>query len=149
MKRLLVAIAALVLCGCTSLGQETRAVPLVAKPIKLTSPVTLDGDDGALALEVERQLDNLGFNVIVPTYVGVKEFSDNKEYTYTESASRFTVRVRSVDLDTCVPEGSRQMHFRVTVYDVVQRKRVYLSDGEYGCRDTIARQFTNWIRANQ
>jgi len=33
------------------------------------------------------------------------------------------LRVRSTDLDRCVPEGSRQMHFNVSVLDYQERNR--------------------------
>lgn len=62
-----------------------------------------------------------------------------------EVQTRYVLRVRLKDLDKCVPEGSRQMHFNVSVVDFQERNRVFLMNGEFGCRDTLVRSFGRWL----
>lgn len=45
----------------------------------------------------------------------------------------------------CVPEGSRQMHFHISVVDLVNNQRVLAMSGDYGCKDTIVKRFEQWF----
>lgn len=51
------------LTGCTSLGQETRAVPKIAKSTEPIVEVGLDGDDNELSVAIEKELDARGVKV--------------------------------------------------------------------------------------
>lgn len=145
-KTLLAAVAlACTLGGCTSLGHQARAVPQISKPIPKITEIAIDGDDRALAVAVEKLLDARGIRAHVVAAPTVQVKQGHRTYTYDEVQSRYVVRVRSVDLDTCLPEGSRQMHFHLSVMDYQTRTRVYLLDGEYGCRDTLLASFAEWL----
>jgi len=145
-KSLLAATAlAFSLGGCTSLGHQDRSVPQIAKPIPKISAIAIDGDDHALAVGVEKLLDARGIRAHVLAAPRVQVQQGDRTYTYDEVQSRYVVRVRSVDLDTCLPEGSRQMHFHLSVMDYQTRTRVFLLDGEFGCRDTLLTSFGNWL----
>ena len=48
------------LVGCTSLGQQARAVPKIAKPTEHISEIGFDGDDNELSVAIEKLLDELG-----------------------------------------------------------------------------------------
>ena len=109
-------LAALV-CGCTSLGNATRAVPKIAKATDPIVEVGLDGDDNELSVAIEKELDAMGVKVRLLSTPQVRLQRGDKEYTYEEVQTRFVVRVRSVDLDRCLPEGSRQMQFTVALSD--------------------------------
>lgn len=75
----------------------------------------------------------------------VRETAGNKVYTYNEGQTRYVFRVESDDQDRCIPEGSRQMSFAITVTDYTERSRVLLMKGEHGCRDTIVNEFDKWL----
>lgn len=37
------------------------------------------------------------------------------------------------------------MHFNVSVVDFQERNRVFLMSGEFGCKDTLVRNFESWL----
>jgi hypothetical protein len=131
--------------GCTSLGQQTRAIPKIAKPTERILEVGFDGDDHELSIAIEKLLEDAGVRARIVSAPQVRLQKGDKEYTYDEVQTRYVLRVRSVDLDRCVPEGSRQMHFNVSVVDFRERTRVFLMSGEFGCRDTLVRSFAQWL----
>lgn len=142
---LIALVLALALAGCTSLGHQTRAVPKIAKP---TGPITefgFDGDDNELSVAIEKLLDERGVRARILSTPQVRVQRGDREYTYDEVQTRYVLRVRSQDLDKCVPEGSRQMHFSVSVVDFQERSRVFLLNGEYGCKDTLVGSFGRWL----
>jgi S1-C subfamily serine protease len=133
--------------GCTSLGHAGRAVPHVAKPSVLPPMMVVDSDDNELGVAVEKMMLSLRIQVVLMRVVA----RDGMPRPGTEESKafpRFVVRVRSTDLDTCVPEGSRQMHFHVEVTDEQSRERIFLMRGEYGCRDTLVENLSSWFRSN-
>ena len=138
-------VGGLLLCGCTSVGHEKRAIPKIAKPIGEVVEFGFDPDDNDLSVAVEKLLDARGVRVKLLSTPQVRQQRGDKEYTYDEVQTRYVLRVRSVDLDTCVPEGSRQMHFSLSVTDFQKRQRVLVMKGEFGCRDTIVREFDKWL----
>lgn len=140
-----IVIGLLFFCGCTSVGHEKRAIPQIAKPIGEVMEFGFDPDDNELSVAVEKLLDARGIQVKLLSTPQVRQQRGDKEYTYDEVQTRYVLRVRSVDLDTCVPEGSRQMHFKISVTDFQTRKRVLVMNGEYGCRDTILKEFDKWL----
>jgi len=140
-----VALVAVLLAGCTSMGHEARAVPRIARPTERIVELGIDGDDNELAVAIERMLDDHGVKVTILSTPQVRETRADREYTYEEVQTRYVLRVRSTDLDKCVPEGSRQMHFNVSVTDFQERRRTFLMSGEFGCRDTLVRSFERWL----
>ena len=131
--------------ACTSLGHQARAVPKIAKPAPPLQEVALDGDDNALAIGIEQLLERRGMKVRIPSRPEVREQRGDKEYTYLEVQTRYLIRVRSDDLDTCVPEGTRQMHFTISVVDFEERSRIFLMTGDFGCQGTLLKQFEQWL----
>src|SRR5919197_1238458 len=127
-------IVSSLLFGCTSLGHQTRAVPKIAKPLDRIVEVGFDADDNELAVAIENLLEARGVRVRILSTPQVRLQRGDKEYTYEEVQTRYVLRVRSTDLDHCVPEGSRQMHFNVSVVDYQERNRVFLMSGKFGCR---------------
>jgi len=107
--------------------------------------VALDGDDNELSVAIEKELEARGVKVRLLSTPQVRVQRGDKEYAYDEVQTRYVVRVRSVDLDRCVPEGSRQMHFNISVVDFKERSRVFLMNGEFGCKDTLVRNFGRWL----
>lgn len=148
-KFLINASAALViaatLIACTSRGHQTRAVPKIAKPIGSITEFGFDGDDNELSVAIEKLLDDLGVRAKILSTPQVRVQRGDREYTYDEVQTRYVLRVRSEDLDKCLPEGSRQMHFNVSVVDFQERARVFLMNGEYSCKDTLVRSFGQWL----
>ena len=139
-------LAACITAGCSSLGHEARSVPLMSRQMQeLPKKVTLVGNTGELSVAVEQLLERHGIEVMIRTDRGVKELQDEKEYSTVESSTRYTIDVRSVDLDVCVPEGSRQMNFAIVVYDMKDRKRIFVMRGDFGCKNTILDQFEKWL----
>jgi hypothetical protein len=134
------------IAGCTSLGQQARAIPRIAKPIDRISEIGFDGDDNELSVAIEKLLDDRGVRARILSTPQVRVQRGDKEYTYDEVQTRYVLRVRSTDLDKCVPEGSRQMHFNVSVVDFQERSRVFLMNGEFGCKDTLVSSFDRWLR---
>lgn len=133
------------LSGCTSIGHEARSTPKFAKSTDKFVEVGFDGDENELSVAIEKLLEDRGVKVKILSSPKVREQREGKEYTYDEVQTRYVLRVRSVDLDTCVPEGSRQMHFNVSVVDFQERNRVFLMSGEFGCKDTLVRNFGGWL----
>jgi hypothetical protein len=140
-----VVLMTFVITGCTSLGNEKRSTPKVAKPANSMVEIGIDGDDNELSIAIENLLDNHGVKVKILATPQVRQIRGDKEYTYDEVQTRYVLRVRSKDLDTCLPEGSRQMHFNVSVTDFQERRRIFLMNGEFGCKDTLVRTFENWL----
>jgi hypothetical protein len=138
-------VSGLFFCGCTSAGNEKRAIPKIAKPIGEIVEFGFDPDDNELSVAIEKLLDARGIRVKLLSTPQVRQQQGEKEYTYDEVQTRYVLRVRSVDLDTCLPEGSRQMHFSISVTDFQNRERVLIMKGEFGCRDTIVREFEKWL----
>lgn len=133
------------LAGCTSIGHETRATPKFEKLTDRIVEVGFDGDDNDLSVAVEKLLDARGVKVSILGTPQVRLQRGDKEYTYDEVQTRYVLRVRSADLDTCMNEGSRQMHFNVSVVDFQKRSRIFLMSGEFGCKDTLLRNFERWV----
>lgn len=138
-------IPTLWLLACTSLGQAGRAKPLIEKPVSGIHEIGFDGDDNELAVGVERLLDQAGVTVKILQTPRVRETAGNKVYIYDEVQTRYVIRVESNDGDRCIPEGSRQMSFAITVTDYEKQSRVLLMRGEHACRDTILRNFEQWL----
>lgn len=133
------------LCGCTSLGHESRAIPKIAKPTANIVEFGFDSDDNTLSVALERLLDRHGILVSLLSTPQVRQQYGDKEYTYDEVQTRYVLRVRSTDLDLCLPEGSRQMHFEISVTDFETRQRVLLMKDKFGCCDAIVTAFEEWL----
>lgn len=139
-------LAVCITAGCTSMGHEARAVPSLSLQMKeVPKNVTLSGNTGELSVAVEQLLKRHGIEVMNRTDRGVKELQGEKEYSTVESPPRYKIDVRSVDLDVCVPEGSRQMNFAIVVDDMKDRKRIFVMGGDFGCKNTILAQFEKWL----
>ena len=138
-------VVAICLIGCTSVGNEKRAIPKIAKPVGAISEFGFDGDDNDLSIAIQKLLERRGIQVKLLSTPQVREQLGEKEYTYKEVQSRYVLRVRSIDLDTCIPEGSRQMHFNITVIDFRTRQKVLVMKDQFGCRDTIVKEFEKWL----
>lgn len=121
-------ILLLLLANCTSLGHETRTMPKISKTIESVKEFGLDTDKNELSVGIKDLLSSRGYKIITS---GLK--------------ARYSIRVRSSDLDTCVPEGSRQMHFNLTVVESTTGERVLEIVGKYGCKDTIIQRFDEWL----
>jgi hypothetical protein len=145
MRRTFAMSWAVFLVGCTSLGHQSRAVPKIAKPTERFAEIGLDGDDNELSVALEKLLDARGVKVRILSTPQVRLQRGDKEYTFDEVQTRYVLRVRSEDLDKCLPEGSRQMNFNVSVVDFKERTRVFLMNGEHGCRDTLLKSFEQWL----
>ena len=104
-----------------------------------------DPDDNDLSVAIEKLLDARHIQVKLLSTPQVRQQHGDKEYTYDEVQTRYVLRVRSIDLDMCIPEGSRQMHFNITVTDFQNRQRVLVMKGQFGCRDTIVKEFDKWL----
>jgi hypothetical protein len=133
------------LCGCTSIGHEKRAAPKIAREVGPITEFGFDSDDNDLSVAVEKFLDSRGIRLKLLSTPQVRQQKGEKEYTYDEVQTRYVLKVRSTDLDTCIPEGSRQMHFDISVTDFQTRQRVLVMKGQYGCRDTIIKEFEKWL----
>jgi hypothetical protein len=144
MKRLL--IIAVLLAGCTSLGHGGRAEPKVARATPPIAEIGIDGDDNELAVALENALDERGVKVKIIHAPAVMEVRGDRIVSYDEVQTRYVLQVRSTDAGRCVPEGSRQMHFYVTLIDYTEQRRVFLSEGVNGCKDTIVKSFMGWLR---
>ena len=141
-----ITLIAVFLAACTSLGHQDRTTPKIAKPIEQISEIGFDGDDEELSVAMEAYVSSVGIRPKILSAPQVRVQRGDKEYTYDEVQTRYVLRVRSIDLDTCLPEGSRQMHFSVSVTDFQERSRVFLMNGNYGCRDTLVRKFGEWFQ---
>ena len=128
--KILLAGGVLVLTGCTSLGHDTRSTPQISKAIEPVKEFGFDSDNHELSIGIKDLLTSRGYKV---------------EALHSGVQTRYVLRVRSTDLDTCIPEGSRQMHFNVSVADSVTGERVLLIANQYGCKDTIINRFDQWL----
>jgi hypothetical protein len=137
------------LAACTSLGHEGRAKPKIAKEFEGAKEISFDADEGELSVALESYLSDIGIKPRIISAPQVRIQKGDKEYTYDEVQTRYVVRVRSTDLDICIPEGSRQMHFNISVTDFKERSRVFLMSGNFGCKNTIIRNFGNWIEGKK
>lgn len=144
-QRIAITLLVTLATGCTSIGHQSRAVPRIAKATPPILEVGFDPDDNELAVAVEKLLEGRGIKVRLLSTPQVRQQRGDKEYTFEEVQTRYVVRVRSEDLDTCLPEGSRQMHFHISVVDFEERSRVFLMSGEYGCQDTLLETFDDWL----
>lgn len=127
----LAAIAA----GCTSLGHETRAIPQISRAVpEPQTQVVLAPGAGELSVALERLFESRGIRVLAS--------ADN---TSKRPGARYLIAATSADLDICLPEGSRQMHFNIIVVDTVANQRAYVLSGQYGCQDTLLKQFETWF----
>lgn len=125
-------------------GREAPKIARVGDPIR---EIGLDADEGELSIALERLLEQHGVKVRLLGTRGVRELRGDKEYSYEEVQTRYVVRVRSTDLDKCMPEGSRQMDFYIQVTDYVERSRLFLMNGDHGCKDSILKRFEEWLSA--
>jgi S1-C subfamily serine protease len=106
-----------------------------------------DSDDNALGLAVESMLvahrvQLTRMRLEMPGRFSRHMQDDLKGYP------RFYLLVRSTDLDICLPEGSRQLHFHVEVMDLQANERLFLMRGEYGCKDTLVANLQDWTERN-
>src|SRR5438094_9165569 len=92
----------LMISGCSSMGHEKRAVPKIAKPIGEVSEFGFDPDNNQLAVAIEKLLDSRGRKVKLVSSPKVRQQRGEKEYTYDEVQTRYVLKVRSLDLDTCL-----------------------------------------------
>lgn len=123
-------ISGFILAGCTSLGQETRTTPKISKAIEPVKEFSFDADKNELSAGIRDLLASRGYSV--------KDFQSGLK-------TQYLLRVRSEDLDTCIPEGSRQMHFNITVVDSVTGEKALQIADKYGCKNTIIKRFDEWL----
>lgn len=133
--------------GCTSLGHAGRAMPRVAKLNAIPPLIGFDSDDNALGLDVESMLVShrvqlTRIHLELPSTFSRQPSSDLRGYP------RFYLLVRSTDLDICLPEGSRQMHFHIEAIDLQCGERLFLMRGDYGCKDTLVANLQDWTERN-
>ena len=128
-----------VLSGCTSLGHEARAEPQLERQLsERPEVVSLEGS-GELVIALELMLVSRGINVLPSAEQIVPETSSVKRVT------RYTISATSVDFDVCIPEGSRQMNFYIAVTDLVENERLFVMNGNYGCKNTVVGRFERWF----
>jgi len=144
-KSLIVAVTTmLVISGCTSLGHENRTEPQIEKKIAGKFDRVYFTGSGELAIATELLLASQGIEVFYSPVIMDKGDSKSKQ-----EQIRYAVTATSVDHDMCVPEGSRQMHFHITVVDVFENNRIFALSGDYGCKNTITARFGKWISSNK
>lgn len=137
------AFAGVTLAGCTSLGHEGRAQPQIERKLQARPDVVAVVGSGELAIAVELMLVSHGVSVRAsPVQVTIDE---NQKMRTSEAVARYVANVTSVDHDMCVPEGSRQMHFHISVVDLVNNERIFAMSGDYGCKNTIVQRFERWF----
>ena len=132
-----------VLQGCTSLGHEGRTEPQIEQKLPTRPDVIAVNGSGELSTAIELLLVSRGVSVRASPVQVV--FDENQKVKSSEAVSRYVANVTSVDHDMCIPEGSRQMHFHISVVDLVNNERIFAMSGDYGCKDTIVRRFENWF----
>lgn len=138
-------ILIIALTGCTSLGHESRAQPQIERPLPTKPNSVAVVGSGELSIALELMLVSRGVRVHAsPLRV---ETGNGNNLGAAVLTSRYVINVNSVDLDMCVPEGSRQMHFNVSVVDLVADERLFVMSGDYGCKDTLVRRFQRWFFA--
>lgn len=131
------------LAGCTSLGHEARAQPQIERELTARPDVVAVVGSGELSTAIELLLVSRGVSVRAsPVQVTLDERQNVRS---SETVVRYVANVTSVDHDMCVPEGSRQMHFHISVVDLANNERVFGLSGDYGCKDTIVRRFEQWF----
>jgi len=143
MKKIAVSFIVATLVGCTSLGHEERAQPQIERKLAARPDVIAVVGSGELSIAIELFLVSQGISVRASP-VQVTLDAANKPRS-SETVVRYVANVTSVDHDMCVPEGSRQMHFHISVVDLVNNERVFGMSGDYGCKDTIVRRFAHWF----
>lgn len=128
--------------GCTSLGHEVRTQPQIERQLTERPDEVAVVGSGELAIAVELMLVSHGVNVL-PSIQAVPVTSSNS--VPAKKVTRYLINAVSTDQDMCVPEGSRQMHFSISVVDVVENQRVFAMNGDYGCKNTIVKRFEGWF----
>ncbi len=129
--------------GCTSLGHEDRTIPQIAQKLNETPSEIAVVGSGELAIALEYMLVLHGLDVLASPVQAVQDSNTNT--LVSKAVAQYVVNVTSTDLDMCVPEGSRQMHFSITMVDLVSNERVFAMNGDYGCKDTIVKRFEGWM----
>lgn len=124
--------------GCTSLGHDARSEPQLQRKLDERPVVVAVTGSGELVLAIEKLLVSRGIKVRLSTASSVKGERNLPDVRYSITAT-------SVDHDMCVPEGSRQMHFYVSVIDIFKDERVFSMSGDYGCKDTLVKRFEMWF----
>ena len=136
-------VSIIALAGCTSLGHESRAQPQIERPLPTEPNAVAVVGSGELSTALELVLVSRGVRVHAsPIRVQAVDGDNPGAPVLT---SRYVINVNSVDLDMCVPEGSRQMHFNISVVDLVADERLFVMSGDFGCKDTLVRRFERWF----
>lgn len=134
------------LAGCTSLGHEGRAQPQIERSLATQPNAVAVVGSGELSIALELMLVSKGLRVHASPLRFDADDGDNRGAAALNS--RYVINVNSDDLDMCVPEGSRQMHFDISVVDLVSDERLFVMSGDYGCKDTLVRRFERWFFGN-
>ena len=138
-----ITVASLIMGGCTSLGHEDRTQPQIEVPLAASPQIVAFTGSGELSIAIELLLASRGVDVLLsPLQIDLK-MSTQKDKV--NKPVRYAINATSVDQDMCVPEGSRQMHFHISVVDLMENKRVYAMSGDYGCKNTIVKRFEKWL----
>lgn len=138
-----VALLFLTLQGCTSLGHEGRTEPQIERKLPTRPDIVAVTGSGELSTAIELLLVSRGVSVRAsPVQISL---DGNHKVQSSKTVVRYVANVTSVDHDMCVPEGSRQMHFHISVVDLVNNERIFAMSGDYGCKDTIVRRFDRWF----
>ena len=134
---------AVTLSGCTSLGHEGRAQPQVERRLDARPDVIALTGSGELSTAIELLLVSRGVAVRASPVQITSD--DGRQARMPTTVVRYVANVTSVDHDMCVPEGSRQMHFHISLVDLETNSRVFAMSGDYGCKDTIVDRFDRWF----
>lgn len=136
-------VSTLLFTGCTSLGHEGRMQPQIDRKLPTRPDVVSVSGTGELATAIELMLVSKGISVKASPIQAISQTQQNNRPF--ETVVRYAVNATSVDHDFCMPEGSRQMHFNISVVDLVENQRVFAMNGDYGCKDTIVNRFERWF----
>jgi hypothetical protein len=129
----------ILLSGCTSLGHESRTNPQIELDFKdKPNTVSLEGS-GELMVAVELMLVSRGINV-VPSAIQMDPDTNERKIV-----TRYAINATSNDFDVCLPEGSRQMNFTISVNDLRDNQRLFFMNGNYGCKNTVVKRFSRWF----
>lgn len=129
--------------GCTSLGHEGRTHPQIERQFSERPNEVVVTGSGELAIAVELMLVSHGIKVHASP---IQLVHDPSSKTYeSKTTTRYIVNVTSTDLDSCIPEGSRQMNFYISVVDLFDNNRIFGMSGDYGCKNTIVKRFERWF----
>lgn len=131
------------IAGCTSLGHESRAQPQIERPLPTEPNAVAVVGSGELSTAIELMLVSRGIRVHASPIRVQDVDGDNPGAPVL--TSRYVINVTSVDLDMCLPEGSRQMHFNISVVDLVADERLLVMSGDFGCKDTLVQRFQRWF----